>query len=153
LYFGIAGEGAAGPLVYVPSVLGILFGSFILWILTQPKTPLGEIKIAVGDKVLPFTAKTSQGATFDSAELSGKRVLLKFFRGDWCPYCSAELIAFNEMSAKLEKHGVSIAALLANRHAARAGGHQWRPAAAQVAPRTRAKIRTATGQAYCTNAE
>jgi peroxiredoxin len=111
LYFGIAGEGAAGPLVYVPSVLGILFGSFILWILTQRKTPLGEIKIAVGDKVLPFTAKTSQGATFDSAELSGKRVLLKFFRGDWCPYCSAELIAFNEMSAKLENHGVSIVAL------------------------------------------
>jgi peroxiredoxin len=62
-------------------------------------------------KVLPFTAMNSQGINFDSAELSGKRVLLKFFRGGWCPYCAAELIAFDEMAAELEKHGVSIIAL------------------------------------------
>lgn len=27
------------------------------------------------------------------------------------PYCSAELVAFDEMSAELEKHGVSVIAL------------------------------------------
>jgi len=111
LYLGVAGESNAGPLVYIPSVLGILFGVFILWVLTQRKTPLGEIKVAVGDHVLPFSAVTSQGTAFDSSELDGKRTLLKFFRGGWCPYCSAELVAFDEMSAELEKHGVSIIAL------------------------------------------
>jgi len=111
LYLGVTGDQAAGLLVYIPAVLGILFGAFILWILTQRKTPLGEIKVAVGDKVLPFSAVTSQGKAFDSSELDGKRALLKFFRGGWCPYCSAELVAFDEMSAELEKHGVSIIAL------------------------------------------
>jgi peroxiredoxin len=111
LYLGITGEGKAGLLVYIPSVLGILFGLFILWILTQRKTPLGEIKVAVGDKMPRFSAQTSQGAAFDSNELDGKRTLLKFFRGGWCPYCAAELVAFDEMSGELEKHGVSIIAL------------------------------------------
>jgi peroxiredoxin len=111
LYLGATGESNAGLLVYIPSALGILFGVFILWVLTQRKTPLGEIKVAVGDKVLPFSAVTSQGTSFDSNELDGKRTLLKFFRGGWCPYCSAELAAFDAMSAELEKHGVSIIAL------------------------------------------
>ena len=111
VYLGLSGEGTAGPLVYIPAALGIVFGLFILWVLTQRKTPLGDIKVSVGDKLLPFSSTTSQGTTFDSADLNGKRVLLKFFRGGWCPYCSAELIAFEDMSAELKKRDVSIVAL------------------------------------------
>ena len=111
LYLGLAGEGTSGLLVYIPAALGLFLGLFILWVLTQRKTPLGDIKVSVGDKVLPFSATTSQATTFDSAELSGQRVLLKFFRGGWCPYCSAELIAFEGMSTELKKRGISIVAL------------------------------------------
>ena len=111
VYLGLTGESSAGMLTYIPAGLAIFFGGFILWVLTQRKTPLGEIKVAVGDKVLPFSAVTSQGEAFNSDALTGKRTLLKFFRGGWCPYCEAELIAFNEMSAALEKYGVKIVAL------------------------------------------
>jgi peroxiredoxin len=111
VYLGLTGEGSAGVLTYVPAGLAIFFGVFILWVLTQRKTPLGEIKIAEGDKLLQFTAITSGGMRFDSTELDGKRTLLKFFRGGWCPYCSSELVAFDGMSDELAKYGVSVVAL------------------------------------------
>ena len=111
VYLGLTGDGTAGLLVYLPAGLGLFFGLFILWVLTQRKTPLGNIKIKVGDKVLPFTARSSDGSPFDSSELSGKRVLLKFYRGGWCPYCSAELFAFNAMVPKFEEYGISVVAL------------------------------------------
>ena len=111
LYLGLTGEGSAGVLTYVPAVFGIFFGGFILWVLPQRKTPLGDIKVAEGDKLPAFTAATSQGALFDSSELDGKRILLKFFRGGWCPYCAAELVAFDTMSDELAKYNVSLVAL------------------------------------------
>lgn len=111
VYLGLTGEGSVGVLTYVLAGLGIFFGGFILWVLRQRKTPLGEIKVAEGDKLLPFTATTSQGAPFDSAELNGKRTLLKFFRGGWCPYCSAELVAFDGMEDELARYDVSVLAL------------------------------------------
>ena len=111
VFLGLTGDGAAGLLVYLPAGLGLFFGLFILWVLTQRKTPLGDIKVKAGDDIPPFTAKTSAGAPFDSGELSGKRVLLKFYRGGWCPYCAAELIAFNEMAPRFEEYGVSVVAL------------------------------------------
>ena len=37
----------------------------------------------IGDALPAFSAVDSNGDTFDSASLSGSRVLLKFFRGHW----------------------------------------------------------------------
>ncbi|MEM7803276.1 MAG: hypothetical protein AAF633_29065, partial [Chloroflexota bacterium] len=56
---------------------------FFFWLLSQRKTPLGKIQIAVGDQLLPFEAVTSEGQAFQSAQFEGKRILLKFFRGGW----------------------------------------------------------------------
>jgi len=111
VYLGLTGEGSAGLLTYLPAGLGIFFGGFILWVLTQRKTPLGEIKVSEGDKLPAFSATTPQGVKFDSDELSGKRTLLKFFRGGWCPYCAAELVAFDSMSDELAQYDVSVIGL------------------------------------------
>ncbi|TLP65930.1 redoxin domain-containing protein [Parasedimentitalea maritima] len=111
IYLGLTGAGSAGGLVYIPAVLALLFGGFILWVLPQRHTPLGDIKVVVGDPIIPFKALTTDGTPFNSSELAGKRVLLKFFRGGWCPYCVAELAEFNKMVPELEKMGVQIIAL------------------------------------------
>ena len=111
MYLGLTGTASAGVLVYVPAVLALFFGGFILWVLPQRHTPIGDIKVAEGDQIIPFKALTTEGKPFDSSELAGKRVLFKFFRGGWCPYCVAELAAFNEMVPELEKMGVQIIAL------------------------------------------
>jgi len=41
------------------------------------------LKIKVGDQLLPFKVKTSEGKQFLSSNLMGKRTLFKFFRGGW----------------------------------------------------------------------
>jgi hypothetical protein len=69
--------------VIIPAYFSLIMGLLFLWLLTQRKTPLGELKVKVGDKILPFEAKTSDGARFHTDELVGNRVLLKFFRGGW----------------------------------------------------------------------
>lgn len=76
-------RGSLGALVIVPAVLAIIVATMILWLLSLRKTPIGEIKVEVGDELLAFEAMTSEGVSFHSDELAGKRVMLKFFRGGW----------------------------------------------------------------------
>ncbi|MEL6234316.1 MAG: peroxiredoxin family protein [Pseudomonadota bacterium] len=111
IFLGVTGAGWAGALVYVPAGLAILLGAFFLWLLPQRKLPLGDITVKTGDRMLPFSATTSEGAAFHSDALAGKRVLLKFFRGGWCPYCAAELTAFEDMWDEFAEHGVTLLAL------------------------------------------
>jgi hypothetical protein len=72
---------AAG--VIIPAYFSLVMGLLFLWLLSQRKTPVGDLKVRVGDTLLPFAAQTSEGARFHTDELAGKRVLLKFFRGGW----------------------------------------------------------------------
>jgi peroxiredoxin len=111
LYMGIPGSVGSVIAVIALSFFPLFMGSFILWILTQRKTPIGDIKVKVGDTLLPFTATTSDGAVFNSEELRGKRTLLKFYRGGWCPYCCAELVLFKDMSSDLSQYNVNVVAL------------------------------------------
>ena len=110
LYFAVTGEGSVG-IAWLPLVLALLLSCFLLWVLSQREIPLGDIKVAVGDKLLPFDAISWDGQSFSSEQLSGKRTLFKFYRGGWCPYCSAELVAFNNMRAELAEFDVSVMAL------------------------------------------
>lgn len=98
-------------LAFVPSMMALFMSSFFLWVLTQRETPVGDIKVKVGDHLLPFESRTSEDVPFHSDELQGKRTLLKFFRGGWCPYCSAELVRFNAMKSELASYGVNVVAL------------------------------------------
>ncbi len=75
--------GELGAAVLTPAVLAVLMASLILWLLTQRRTPVGELEIEVGDKLLAFEAMGTDGSRFSSDELAGKRTLLKFFRGGW----------------------------------------------------------------------
>lgn len=91
----------------------IFFAFFILptsttfaYFLATKNTPVGDIKVKVGDDFIPFSTDG-----FDSDTLKGKRTLLKFYRGSWCPYCSAELEMFEAMKPKLAEYNVSIIAI------------------------------------------
>jgi len=97
--------------VIITSAISLFMGFGILWLLTQRKTPIGEIKVKVGDKFLSFETLASDGVKFNSDELFGKRTLLKFYRGGWCPYCSAELQLFEKMTPELQKYSIDIVAL------------------------------------------
>ncbi len=74
---------ALGLAVVVPAALAVMLASVLLYLLTLRKTPVGDLKVEVGDRLLAFEAKTSEGDRFHTDELAGKRTLLKFFRGGW----------------------------------------------------------------------
>lgn len=57
--------------------------AYLYWLIYSSQTPLGDIRVRVGDKILPFEALTADGERFSSDELLGQRTLLKFFRGGW----------------------------------------------------------------------
>jgi hypothetical protein len=83
----IAGDyhdgGGVGLAVFAPAAFALMMGATFLWLLTQRKTPIGDLKVEVGDKLSSFAATTSEGSGFHTDELAGKRTLLKFFRGGW----------------------------------------------------------------------
>jgi len=75
--------GSPGVAVIVPAAFALMMGLLFLWLLTQRKTPIGDLKVKVGDQLLAFAATTSDGTGFHTESLAGKRTLLKFFRGGW----------------------------------------------------------------------
>jgi hypothetical protein len=79
----IGGGGTAGIGVIAPAVMALMMGSAFFWLLSIRKTPVGDLKVKVGDRLLNFEAMTAEGTRFHSNDLAGKRTLLKFFRGGW----------------------------------------------------------------------
>ena len=75
--------GAPGAAVIVPTVFALMMGSTFFYLLSLRKTPIGDLKVEVGDTLLPFEATASDGTVFNTDSLAGKRTLLKFFRGGW----------------------------------------------------------------------
>jgi len=102
-----------GPHVAVLVVASVpwLIAPALLFLHAQRKVPLGGITVRVGDRLPKFEALRPDMTSFDSTSLSGKRWLLKFFRGEWCPFCQAELERFDAMGTELQRHGVSVFAL------------------------------------------
>jgi hypothetical protein len=76
-------SGSLGAAVLVPAAFATMMASGVLWLLTQRKTPVGDLKVKVGDELLSFEATTSDGLRFHTDELANKRTLLKFIRGGW----------------------------------------------------------------------
>jgi peroxiredoxin len=68
---------------------------------------------AVGSKAPPISATTLDGKAVSIASMAGsKGLVLVFFRSaEWCPFCKAQLIGFNDAPAKLASRGYKLAAL------------------------------------------
>ena len=63
--------------------VAVLVWATFIYILTLSPMPEGQLAVEIGGELLPFQAVTSDGRPFSSAELAGRRILLKFFRGHW----------------------------------------------------------------------
>lgn len=70
--------------------------------------------VAIGAPLIFFSAPDENGEPFDVATLRGRPILLKFFRGHWCPYCVAELRRWSELSSELDERGVQFLTICAD---------------------------------------
>jgi peroxiredoxin len=79
--------------------------------LLHPGDPFPELSLTV-----PGGATVKVPETFD-----GRFGAMLFYRGSWCPYCNAQLHAFQRASAALADAGVRVAALSVDDEAATVG--------------------------------
>ncbi len=65
-----------------------------------------------GDTVPDFMLPNAEGGLVQSSALVGRNpVVLAFYRGMWCPYCSAELNALADAAPRLKAAGAEVVAI------------------------------------------
>jgi peroxiredoxin len=73
---------------------------------------LVEQGLGVGDVLPDFALPDRNGRVVTSEELLERGPLvMTFFRGPWCPYCSLTLEALNEVRSSVERSGGSVVAV------------------------------------------
>lgn len=68
--------------------------------------------LSTGTRAPEFALKDSNGKLVRSADLLALGPLVvKFFRGRWCPYCMTELEAWRDLYPRLREHGALLVAI------------------------------------------
>jgi peroxiredoxin len=94
-------------------IAGVAFAAsaFFFLLTFMSGLPDQRAAVAVGSRAPDFRALDSDGGEFRLSALAGSRVLLKFFRGTWCPYCVADLRLWNERREELRRLGLKLVAV------------------------------------------
>ncbi len=88
--------------VYPPEVIEVIAESIIE---ANPKVR----GLPIGAKAPNFVLKNTNGEDVDLYEvLKNNRVVLSFFRGDWCPFCNLEVRALQQALPKIEALGAVV---------------------------------------------
>ncbi|HLP64955.1 peroxiredoxin-like family protein [Flavobacterium sp.] len=96
----------------------LLIATFVLVIQTLsaqndlPKTAFDVSPLLIGEKIPMMTLTSSENKKIDlSSVLLGKKTILVFYRGGWCPYCNVQLSALSEAESELLLLGYQLVAV------------------------------------------
>jgi peroxiredoxin len=83
------------------------------WNATMPKRPKTSLMVQEPGRVAYrcITKRLGQMASPAITALAGDFGVVLFFRGSWCPYCNAQLRAFQRAADSLAETGIRVAAL------------------------------------------
>ena len=71
----------------------------------------GSGALKAGDRIPEFMLPTADGRLMRSSDLVGDPLVINFYRGMWCPYCSAELNALANAAPDLRAAGANVVAI------------------------------------------
>jgi peroxiredoxin len=97
-----------GAIGYVVAGIGLALGGFFSFLTFMSGLPDQRATVSVGSRAPDFRSLDSEGRDFRLSGLAGSRVLLKFFRGTWCPYCVADLRLWSERHEGLRELGLRL---------------------------------------------
>src|SRR5579864_4155401 len=100
--------GLLGALV---AVVAIVPAGLFLVALRTTREPDQAPNMHIGELAPDFAGVRADGTSFRLSGLRGRPVLLKFFRGFWCPYCVAELKELAGLADQFEALGVELVAV------------------------------------------
>lgn len=79
------------------------------------KSGLAETALKKGDKIPSFSLPNATGTTVSSQDLLKKGpIVIDFYRGAWCPYCTLELKALQDALPEITKLGAQLIAISPN---------------------------------------
>src|ERR1700753_596676 len=68
--------------------------------------------LPIGTQAPEFTLKDARGKAVHSKDLlSVGTLIVKFFRGRWCSYCSTELEIWRDLYGRIREHGAVMVAI------------------------------------------
>lgn len=105
VYF-VEGVGSWFPLAVAGTGMAILL-LYLYWY-----SKFGRIaveRLSVGNKLPEFSLRNASGKLFGSAEIAGAPAVLIFFRGNWCPFCMAQIQEVVDRYKDLESLGTKVA--------------------------------------------
>lgn len=73
-----------------------------------PGSPQKVTPLLIGSSVPDVTLSDPEGELIPLSEIAGQNTLIVFYRGGWCPFCSAELSAIAEIEDELYEKGIGI---------------------------------------------
>ncbi len=110
---GVALSALAGIPAAALALVG--FGGILLYsyVYSRQHVPTGGIRV---DKTLPaFPLQRTDGTATSSAELTNRPHVIMFYRGNWCPFCMVQVRELAEQYRELERRGVGVALISAQR--------------------------------------
>ncbi|WP_022957894.1 redoxin domain-containing protein [Spongiibacter tropicus] len=88
----------------VPGLAGVLIYVYWYSYLDRDDNP----RLTVGQALPAFHLQDRTGEHVDSASFVGRKTLLLFFRGGWCPLCRSQLYEFSSYFDALREYGLHI---------------------------------------------
>ncbi|HEY6862894.1 MAG TPA: peroxiredoxin family protein [Burkholderiales bacterium] len=100
-----------GALGYVVAGIALAVSAFMSFLTFMSGLPSQRPAVAVGRAAPDFRGRDADGNEFRLGDRAGSRVVLKFFRGTWCPYCVADLRGWNDLAPELRALGLELVAV------------------------------------------
>jgi len=102
--------GIAAAALALAGLGGILLYSYVY---SRQHVPSSRIRV---DEPLPaFPLQRTDGTATSSAELTARPHVIMFYRGNWCPFCMVQVRELAEQYRELERRGVGVALISAQR--------------------------------------
>ena len=106
---------ANGGAALALGIVGLLFSSSLLALTFLSRLPSQRPAVAVGEAAPDFALSDAEGITRRLSDHGGEWVILKFYRGYWCPYCVRDLHDWETMLNDLAARQTRIVAVSPDR--------------------------------------
>ncbi len=112
VWFSTGNEGLAALLAVIGWATFLLYS---YWFSTYgDRQP--SMKLIVGTKLPHFTVRDVNNKLISSAQLTDKPAILIFYRGNWCPFCTAQIKELMERYKEIDSLGVRVALIAPQPH-------------------------------------
>lgn len=81
-----------------------------------PKVKLEDTGLEVGNRVPEFVFEDPQGNPVTRRNMSDGPILFYFFRGNWCPFCSAQIKLLMDDYKQIQNEGIHLAFVSSQPH-------------------------------------